>query len=143
MAYNTDYLDRCIQTLDESIKRLNRADKNSMDYEIFRNSAVKSFELTLETAGKLVKKSIKPYFATNKAVDKLFFKEVFRYAAKHGLINIDEVERWFEYRDNRNNTAHDYGEQFAKETLRLLPQFVIDAKNLKKNLDESATRSSG
>ena len=27
MAYNTDYLDRCIQTLDESIKRLNRADK--------------------------------------------------------------------------------------------------------------------
>ena len=143
MAYNTDYLERCIQTLDESIKRLNRADKNSMDYEIFRNSAVKSFELTLETEGKLVKKSIKPYFATNKAVDKLFFKEVFRYAAKHGLINIDEVERWFEYRDNRNNTAHDYGEQFAKETLRLLPQFVIDAKNLKKNLDESATRSSG
>ena len=92
-----------------------------MDYEIFRNSAVKSFELTLETAGKLLKKSIKPYFPTNKAVDKLLFKEVFRYAAKHGLIHVDDVERWFEYRDNRNNTAHDYGEQFAQETLRLLP----------------------
>ena len=143
MAYNTDYLARCIQTLDESIARLQRADENSMDYEIFRNSAVKSFELTLETAGKLVKKSLKPYFATSKAVDKLFFKEVFRYAAKHGLMHIDEVERWFEYRDNRNNTAHDYGKHFAQETLKLLPQFVVDAKNLKKNLDEAAARSPG
>ena len=115
MACNTDYLARCIQTLDESIARLQRADENSMDYEIFRNSAVKSFELTLETAGKLVKKSLKPYFATSKAVDKLFFKEVFRYAAKHGLMHIDEVERWFECRDNRNNTAHDYGKHFAQE----------------------------
>jgi hypothetical protein len=76
MTYNTDYLTRCIKTLDESIERLLSADENSIDYEIFRNSAVKSFELTLETAGKLLKKSIKPYFATNKAVDKLYFKEV-------------------------------------------------------------------
>ena len=36
------------------------------------------------------------------------------------IMSIDAVERWFAYRDNRNNTAHDYGENFAKETLCLM-----------------------
>ncbi|MEN8219100.1 MAG: hypothetical protein ABFS56_22570 [Pseudomonadota bacterium] len=34
---------------------------------------------------------------------------------------MDTCERWFEYRDNRNNTAHDYGEHFAESTLKLFP----------------------
>jgi len=33
-------------------------------------------------------------------------------------MTLEEVERWFAYRDNRNDTAHDYGEGFANETLR-------------------------
>ena len=41
-----------------------------------------------------------------------------------------EVERWFEYRDNRNDTAHDYGLVFAETTLKLLPTFLADAKAL-------------
>ena len=32
----------------------------------------------------------------------------------HGLMETDAVERWLAYRDNRNDTAHDYGEDFAK-----------------------------
>ena len=42
----------------------------------------------------------------------------------------DAVERWLRYRDNRNDTAHDYGEDFAEATLRLLPSFIEDAKAL-------------
>jgi hypothetical protein len=53
-----------------------------------------------------------------------------RLAATHGLMTIEEVERWFAYRDNRNNTAHDYGENFAKETLRLIPGFIEDVTRL-------------
>lgn len=34
------------------------------------------------------------------------------------------------YRDNRNNTAHDYGVNFAEETMVLLPQFIADASDL-------------
>lgn len=34
------------------------------------------------------------------------------------------------YRDNRNSTAHDYGEQFAEETVHLLPVFLQDAKSI-------------
>ena len=40
------------------------------------------------------------------------------------------MERWLAYRDNRTDTAHDYGEEFGKGTLKLLPAFVVDAKAL-------------
>ncbi len=46
------------------------------------------------------------------------------------IMSIDAVERWFAYRDNRNNTAHDYGENFAKETLSLIPSFIDDVSQL-------------
>ena len=38
--------------------------------------------------------------------------------------------RRLHYRDNRNDTAHNYGEDFDAATLGLLPTFVADAKAL-------------
>ena len=82
-----------------------------------------------------MKKRITPFFATNKAVDSLNFKDIFRNAFKHSLLSQEEVERWFIYRDNRNNTAHDYGKAFAEETLTLIDSFLVDVKNLKKVIE--------
>ena len=137
MKLNTEHLGRCIQTLESSVERLQGSEAGSIDYEIYRNATVKGFELALETAGKLLRKALKPYFASSQAVDKLNFKDLFRHAAKHGLVGIEEVERWFAYRDNRNTTAHDYGEKFAEETLRLLPGFIEDAKRLREGIDHA------
>lgn len=39
------------------------------------------------------------------------------------------------YRDNRNNTTHDYGQSFAEETLVLIDDFIADAKKLKEVID--------
>jgi len=139
MKLNTDHLKRCIDTLKQSIKLLTQKNSDSIEYEIYRNATVKGYELTLETAGKLLKKAIKPYFANPKEVDQLVFKELFRHGAKHGLLTIEEATRWFIYRDNRNNTAHDYGIGFAEETLKLLPTFVEDAQRLKEALDHAST----
>lgn len=86
--------------------------------------------MTIEQRAKLLRKRLTPYFASKKAVDTLTFKDLFRYAAKHSLLQEDEVERWFKYRDNRNSTAHDYGEQFAKDTLVLIDSFIQDTQNL-------------
>ena len=72
--------------------------------------------MTLEQSGKLLKKKLIPYCASKKkSVDTLTFKDIFRHAAKHSLIMEEEAERWFKYRDNRNNTAHDYGRAFAEK----------------------------
>lgn len=63
------------------------------------------------------------------------FKDIFRSAAKHGLLDLEESERWLKYRDNRNDTAHDYGVSFANETLVLLPQFIIDSAQLSETIE--------
>ncbi len=132
---NTEYLERCIETLEKSYSYIKSVEEGSIDYEMFRNSLVKSFEITLEQSGKLLRKKLTPYFASKKAVDTLTFKDLFREAHKHSLLNKDEVERWFKYRDNRNNTAHDYGKAFAEETLSLMDDFLKDVYNLKEIIE--------
>lgn len=130
MLIDTEYYERCIQTLDRAYSLLLQAVPDSIDYEMYRSACIKEFELVLEQSGKLLRKVMKPFFHSSKAVDELHFKDVFRHAVKHVLINEVECERWMKYRDNRNSTAHDYGVHFAVETLVLLPTFIADAKQL-------------
>jgi len=136
MPLNTSHYARCIETLESSLVLLKGAEAGSIEYEIFRNAVVKGFELTLETAGKLLRKALKDYSGNPREVDRLTFKELLRHGGKHGLLSISAVERWFEYRDNRNSTAHDYGIAFAEETLNLLPGFIDDARALEAALRE-------
>ncbi|WP_419160890.1 nucleotidyltransferase substrate binding protein [Candidatus Palauibacter sp.] len=65
------------------------------------------------------------------------FKDLFRHAARHGLVRVEAAERWLLYRDNRNRTAHDYGKDFAEATLRLLPGFIVDARALADAIEEA------
>lgn len=134
MSIDTQFFKRCILTLDQAYKLLQESEVESIQYEMYRSACVKEFEIILEQAGKLLKKSLKPYFHSPKAVEKLVFKDIFRQAAQHDLITIEAVERWIEYRDNRNNTAHDYGVKFAETTLVLLPKFIKDASELEQVL---------
>ncbi|CAK0766325.1 Nucleotidyltransferase substrate binding protein, HI0074 family [Gammaproteobacteria bacterium] len=127
---NTDYFERCIATLQQAFNELSTQSKENILYDIYRAACVKEFEIILEQTGKLLKKCLKPYFPSSKQVDQLNFKDIFRHAAKHGLITLEEAERWLAYRDNRNDTAHDYGEGFANETLARMPQFILDASRV-------------
>ena len=134
---NTEYLEKCILTLEKSYEMLQKSEEGSIDYELYRNSLVKGFEMTLEQSGKLLKKVLNPYFASKKAVDMLSFKDIFRHAHKHSLISETETQRWMKYRDNRSSIAHDYGQAFAEETLSLVKDFLVDVKNLKKVIDNA------
>ncbi len=127
---NIDYLSHCIEVLENSYKQMQKYQPKSIRYDIYRSACVKEFEIILEQCGKLLKKRLRDFFASHKAVDELTFKDAFRHAAKHSLISMKSSERWFNYRDNRNNTAHDYGEGFAEQTLKLLPDFIKDAKEV-------------
>lgn len=97
---------------------------------MYRSACVKEFEIILEQSGKLLRKILKPYYHSSNAVDQLIFKDVFRQAVLRGIIDTDLCERFLEYRDNRNNTAHDFGVNFAGDSLLLLPRFINDAKVL-------------
>lgn len=130
MNIDTTFLERCIITLEKAHSLLLKCEKESIDYEMYRSASIKEFEIILEQAGKLLRKILKPYFHTPREVDKLTFKDVFRNAVLRGMISDDACERWLIYRDNRNSTAHDYGVNFANETLTLLPQFIKDSFEL-------------
>ncbi len=130
MSINTPFLNRHINTLEAAFIRFQQQEPGDPLYDIFRAASVKEFELVLELSGSLLKKRLRPFLASNRQADRLTFKNTFRYAARHGLITVAACERWLTYRDNRNDTAHDYGEAFAESTLKLLPNFLSDAREL-------------
>ena len=131
MSIDTTFLRRCIRALERALGEIGE-DQEVGDflYDIYRAACVKEFELVLEQSGKLLRKRLAAFFASNRQADRLVFKDLFRHAARHGLMDADTVERWLQYRDNRNDTAYDYGEDFAEATLKLLPAFLADAKAL-------------
>ena len=135
MPLQTGHLRRCIRILESAYGGLQEHDANDILCDIYRAACVKEFELVLEQSGKLLRKRLRAWFASNRQVDRLVFNDVFRHAARHGLVSADAGERWLEYRDNRNDTAHDYGAGFADATLKLLPQFIVDAKTLADAID--------
>ena len=127
---DTTYLTKCNLALERAYSKLLQHQESEIEYEIYRSAAIKEFEIILELSGKLLKKVLRDYFHSNRAVDKLVFKEIFRQAGRHGLLNIDEVERWLTYRDNRNSTSHDYGEALANKTLVLIENFIMDTNKI-------------
>ena len=131
MSIDTTFLRRCIGTLELAYGEIGGLkDRGELVYDIYRAACVKEFELVLEQSGKLLRKRLAAYFSNNRQADRLPFKDLFRHAARHGLMDAEATERWLAYRDNRNDTAHDYGEDFAEQTLRLLPAFIADARVL-------------
>ncbi len=55
MALNTVYLRRCLSSLKSALNMLAASESGSIEYDVFRNAAIKSFELSLETSGKLLR----------------------------------------------------------------------------------------
>lgn len=131
MTLNVEQLLRTAQTLEKALLVIeqHRAHDDVL-FDLYRNVAIKSFELSLETTGKLLRKAIKAYGGSPRSVDALVFNDVLRHAGKHGLMDALPVERWLHYRTNRNNTAHDDDEGFANETLQLLSQYLQDVRQL-------------
>lgn len=137
MALNVDHLLRTAATLEQALLALEKTPSSEdILFDLYRNAAIKSFELSLETAGKLLRKALKLYAGSPRSVDALVFNDLLRHAGKHGLLDADGVERWLAYRANRNNTAHDYGEGFANDTLKLLPVYLADVRALAGKLQE-------
>jgi len=137
MSLDITYFLRRINTLERAYGLLQDVEADSIEYDMYRSACIKEFEIILEQGGKLLRKVLKPYFHSDKEADKLYFKDIFRQAVLRDLISEDACERWLIYRDSRNNTAHDYGVNFAEDTLALLPQFIIDANQLADLISQS------
>ncbi len=127
---NTEHLERCILTLESAWRGLADHQPGDIAHDIHRAACVKEFEIILEQGGKLLRKRLADWLASDLGAARLTFRAVFREAARYGLLEADACERWLAYRDARNETAHDYGAAFADRVLALLPRFLDDARDL-------------
>lgn len=138
MTLNVEHLLRTADTLEQALLAIeSHPNRDDVRFDLYRNAAIKSFELSLETAGKLLRKALKAYGGAPREVDKWVFNDVLRHAGKHGLMSAAAVQRWLAYRANRNNTAHDYGEGFANATLKLLPAYLQDVRALAPDIQKA------
>lgn len=138
VSIDTSFLRRCIGALERAFVEVGEHHSSEAYLsDIFRAACVKEFELVLEQSGKLLRKRLADFFASNRQADRLAFRNLFRHGARHGLIEADAAERWLRYRDNRNSTVHDYDENFAEATLKLLPAFIADARALADMIEAS------
>ena len=127
---DTSGLRRCIGTLEAAFAHLRQEGRDGPMRDVFRAACAKEFELVLEVGAALLQRRLKDFFASGREVDRLIFRDTFRHAAIHALVTADACERWLQYRDVRNASAHDYGERFAETALELIPAFVADARAL-------------
>jgi hypothetical protein len=131
MSYlDTQYYERCIATLKEAFARYAKEEDGSIPKELYRSACVKEFELLVEQTVVLLRKALGPYFSHGAMASKLNYKDVLRHSSKFGLLGIEEAERWMNYRDLRNLAAHNYGSDFADETMVVLSEFIADTLHM-------------
>ena len=136
MTVNTAFLRRCIVTLRFAFVELGKINSADPRYDIYRAACVKEFELIVELTGMLLRKHLRPFFAADRKADRVVYKDVFRYATKYSQLDTNTCERWLSYQDRRNDSVHDYGEDFADAVPTVLPEFISDASSLVSMIEE-------
>ncbi len=139
MSLNVDYLLRNADKLERLMEALGQADQKIHDQsnerddflsELNRDEAIRVFELSLETVGKLLRKALKAFTGNPRSIDSLVFNDVLRHAGKHSLLDCAGVERWIAYRAILNDNTESERDDATHQILALLPRYVTDARVL-------------
>jgi len=121
----------CISALENAHEELSQlTNRDQSLYQIYRTTCIKEFELVLEQCAVLLRKVVSSFYSSDSYAANLPIKDLFRYAAKHDLLNVDSVERWLHYRQIGNDSVYEYGKDYTEQTIKFLPNFIEDAKTI-------------
>jgi nucleotidyltransferase substrate binding protein (TIGR01987 family) len=134
MVLDLSSLERALAQLEKSLGYVESvmAREDAGIREQFRAAAIQAFEFTYELAWKMLKRRLEQDAPTPAEVDHLSFRELIRMGAERGFLS--DPERWFEYRDKRNQTAHTYSESTAESVLAAAKRFEPDVRGLLEKL---------
>ena len=127
---STDNLTGCVNTLELALEGLREQEPGELLYDVYSCTCLNEFRVVIEPTATLLRRWIRPYFATVRQVNDLTFGQVFREATRLHLISHDECHRWLNYRDHHDTIAHRYGREFAEEALTVLPHLIEDARRI-------------
>ena len=132
-----ELLQKALESLELQHENLNTLDKDvpMLTKEAIMESTVRRFGICCDFAWMALRKHLiedflLPHFADNP-------RTTFRYAAKHGIVDIKAAERWFQYQKARNSAGHDYEGDFLEQAMNLMPDFIMDAQSLVKAIKET------
>lgn len=124
-------LEKSYETLLKCYKDFNE-NESSPFAEYIKDSCVKRFEYTLETAWKLMKKILIKKYGKNE--EELTINNIFRLMQGYGYI--EDWQNWREYYQKRNNTAHEYNLEKSRELIEIIPSFIKDVEFLINSIRE-------
>jgi nucleotidyltransferase substrate binding protein (TIGR01987 family) len=94
---------------------------------VVQSGVIKHFEFTYELCWKFIKRWLEEN--VNRTVaDGVTRRELFRLGAEQRLI--DDVDRWMDHHEARNQTSHTYRKATADRVYAAIPAFLDDARLL-------------
>ncbi len=118
-----------LSSLDKAIKR---SLKSPEDEEV-RDAVIQRFKYSYELSWKMLKRKLKLDAAIPEEIDRMSFKELIREGAARGFI--ENPEKWFEFREQRNITSHIYDEKKAQSVYKTALELLPEARLLLGQLD--------
>ncbi len=118
-----------LRPLKNALKTLNEGLLIKPATKIVQDGVIQRFEYTYELAWKTVKR----YFDENQNLIEFNAKDIWREAARQGLVT--NVKDWFGFHQARNRTADFYGEKVAKNVYKMANNFAECAGELVSNLE--------
>jgi len=107
------------------------AEKNEKIKTYIKDSCIKRFEYTYESAKKIMNKYLKKEF--DKEDKDLTINNIFREMFALGLI--ENFENWADYREKRNTTSHEYNLEKTYVIIDIIPDFIKDCSFLISKLE--------
>lgn len=128
MTLNLEPLQKALATLQEAIALHENEAADTALADALRDSVIQRFEYTYELAWKTMQRWLKLNISPEAGEVLYSRKELFRLAARNGLI--ENPERWFGYNEARNVSAHTYDEGNAETAFTAAVQIVEDVQYL-------------
>ena len=131
-------LQKAVESLEKALKVAGNQDLAAeLDNDAknaIRAGVIQNFEFTYELCWKFTRRWLKENVDVEEAEYPRTRRELFRMAARFGLIK--EPLSWFSYDDARNLTSHTYDEDKAETVYKTAVDFIEDAKYLLERLQE-------
>jgi nucleotidyltransferase substrate binding protein (TIGR01987 family) len=138
MKLDLSSLRKAIDSLEKTLKvaenKTLAAELDNDARDAIRAGVIQNFEFTYELCWKFMRRWLKENADVEEAEYPRTRKELFRLAARFGLIK--EPLPWFSYSDARNLTTHTYDEDKAESVYETAVGFIEDARYLLNRLQE-------
>ena len=132
MKLDLSSLRKAVDSLEKTLKvaenKILAAELDNDVKDAIRAGVIQNFEFTYELCWKFMRRWLKENADVEEAEYPRTRKELFRLAARFGLIK--EPLSWFSYGDARNLTSHTYDEDKAEMVYQTAVGFLGDARYL-------------